>query len=370
MDKNKQSQSAGDNASQIQAGTFNNFNISVTGIDEATARQICRQEYAIAVQNWTEEARKMIEQRVCLFEDKVMTKMIKYDESLKIFADPAFQLTLRQAQISAATSERESDYETLSELLLHRAEYNSEREKRLGISKAIEIVNDVSTEAMIALSVVYAMGKYSPVTNDLVEGLTLMNQIFESIIKGSILPKGNEWIEHLGLLSTIRISPTGLTQFNKMKDCLPQIHSQYLVSGVMVDSIEYNNIVNEFNNCGIPVTCLIPHTLKSGFVNLNNSLSANDMRLIQTINNINVEYELNEEQKNAMKKAITILRKDESKNNEMKEKFLLEWDKYSSLKTIHLWWDSISSHFTFTPSGEALANAYIRTRYPDIPNLY
>ena len=170
MDKSKQSQSAGDNASQVQAGTYNNFNISVSGIDEATARRICQQEYAIAVQNWTEEARKMVEQRVCLFEDKVMPKMIKYDESLRIFADPAFQLSLRQAQISAATSERESDYDTLSELLLHRAEYNMERDKRLGVSKAIEIVNDVSTDAMIALSVVYAMGKYSPVTNDLEKG--------------------------------------------------------------------------------------------------------------------------------------------------------------------------------------------------------
>lgn len=369
MDKSRQTQSAGDNSTQMQAGTIN-YNVTFTGIDEAAARRICQQEYAIARQNWTEEAIKIADDRARQLENKLMPKMIEYDSTLSIFADPAFQLTIREAQISAATSERKSDYEMLSELVLHRAEHNHEREKRLGVSKAIEIVSDVSTDAMIALSVVYAMGKYSPVTNDLEEGLTLMNQIFESIINSTILPEGNEWIEHLGLLTTIRISPAGIAHFNKLKDCLPQIHSQYLVSGVLVDSEEYSNIMSEFNNCGLPTTCLVSHPLKPGFVKLNNSLSVDDMRIIQQSNNVSYGQELNDDQKKAMRKAISILRKDESNNKEMIERFMTEWDKYSSLKTIHKWWDSLSSHFTFTPSGEALANAYIRTRYPSIPSLY
>ena len=342
MDKSRQTQSAGDNSTQMQAGTIN-YNVTFTGIDEAAARRICQQEYAIARQNWTEEAIKIADDRARQLENKLLPKMIEYDSTLSIFADPAFQLTIREAQISAATSERKSDYEMLSELVLHRAEHNHEREKRLGVSKAIEIVSDVSTDAMIALSVVYAMG---------------------------ILPEGNEWIEHLGLLTTIRISPAGIAHFNKLKDCLPQIHSQYLVSGVLVDSEEYSNIMSEFNNCGLPTTCLVSHPLKPGFVKLNNSLSVDDMRIIQQSNNVSYGQELNDDQKKAMRKAISILRKDESNNKEMIERFMTEWDKYSSLKTIHKWWDSLSSHFTFTPSGEALANAYIRTRYPSIPSLY
>ena len=56
MTKTNQTQSAGDNSTQIQAGTIQNYYTTITGIDEARARSICKEEYAIAMQNWTSEA--------------------------------------------------------------------------------------------------------------------------------------------------------------------------------------------------------------------------------------------------------------------------------------------------------------------------
>lgn len=366
MDKNKQSQSAGDNSTQIQAGTINYY----VGIDEVKARQICQQEYAIARQNWTEEAVRIADDRVHQLEDKLMPKMVKYDSTFSIFADPAFQLTIREAQISAAASERESDYEMLSELVLHRAKHNQEREKRLGVSKAIEIVNDVSDEALIALAIVYALIKYSPISGILSQGLTTMNNLYGCILGDSPLPNNNDWIEQLGLLSAIRISPSGFNSFKKMKEYMPEKLSKYLVSGVLKDSEEYINIVSKFEKCGIPLTCLIPHPLKKGYSILNNTLNVDEMKITQHIGDLTISRELNEEQKTAMQSAINLLRKKESGDINMQNVFMEEWDNYPYLKRVHEWWDSLNMHFIITPSGEALANAYIRTKFPGIPGLY
>ena len=151
---------------------------------------------------------------------------------------------------------------------------------------------------------------------------------------------------------------------------MPGTLSKYLVSGVLKDSDEYNNIVKEFEKCSIPLTCLIPHPLKNGYCILNNSLNVDEMKITQHIGELTISKELNEEQKTAMRSAINVLRKNESGDNNMQNAFMEEWDKYPHLKRVHEWWDSLNMHFKITPSGEALANAYIRTKFPGIPSLY
>lgn len=49
-------------------------------------------------------------------------------------------------------------------MLLHRVEQDADRERRLGITKAIEIVDQVDDSALVGLSVVYALSKFSPVS--------------------------------------------------------------------------------------------------------------------------------------------------------------------------------------------------------------
>ena len=126
MEINKSEQNAGDNSMQVQAGTVNNYynttTTNIIGIDEERARNICKEEYAIAKANWTQEAQGIAQERVIALEDKLIPKMKQHDETLKIFGDPAFQFVLRKAQISAASSGEERDLDMLSELIVHRAE--------------------------------------------------------------------------------------------------------------------------------------------------------------------------------------------------------------------------------------------------------
>ena len=371
MEISKQSQNAGDNSTQMQAGTINNYYTTVTGIDEARARMICQEEYAIARQNWTSEATAIADNRVHQLEDKLMPKMIAYDNTLKIFADPDFQFTLRQAQISAASSERESDYEMLSELLLHRVEQGDNRERRLGIRKAIEVVNQITNEALMGLTMVYVVTKFYPMSDDVNIGLSLLNGLYGRIMNNQRLPTGNNWMEHLDLLSAIRIGAEEINRFKKLIEYIPSQLSKYLVSGVEVDSESLNNIRKDFEQCGIPTKCLIPHPLKPNYVRLTVSANVEDIFITKTLGNGNVlNMPLNEEQKKVMSNAIAILRKDESTNPTMRNKLMEEWNKYPNLKLVRDWWDSLPCYFTITPVGAALANAYAHGREPDVPSLY
>ena len=131
----EQQQTAGNNSNQIIIS--GNLNVG-------------KAECAIALQNWSFQAGVLAEKRIQKLEDKMLPKILSYDEKLSIFGEPGFQILIRKAQIAAASSERESDYEMLADLLLHRAEQHENRERRLGISKAIEIVDQIDDLALIA----------------------------------------------------------------------------------------------------------------------------------------------------------------------------------------------------------------------------
>lgn len=213
----EQQQTAGNNSNQIIIS--GNLNV---GITESQARDICKAECAIALQNWSFQAGVVAEKRIQKLEDKMLPKILSYDEKLSIFGEPGFQILIRKAQIAAASSERESDYEMLADLLLHRAEQHENRERRLGISKAIEIVDQIDDLALIALSIVYAVSKYTPVSSNIHEGLGVLNKLYGKILNKCKLPTDYAWMEHLDLLAAIRLSPSGIHSFKKLEEYIPE----------------------------------------------------------------------------------------------------------------------------------------------------
>lgn len=335
MEINKQQQQAGEHSTQIQAeNVHNTYNITnINGIDEQRARAICKEEYKIACQNWTREAILIANERVHKLEDRLIPKMQKYDETLKAFADPSFQFTLRNAQVSAASSERDDDYEMLAELLLHRVEYGKDREKRLGISKAIEIVDKVSEEALRGLACFYAVVHLNIEGPIIEDGLSLLNSLYGNLLKDKELPVGYEWLEHLDLLSAIRIGINGINSFKKMKEIMPNKLSQYFECGVRKGSEELRRLREEFNNCGIPANCLIQHPLKEDFLFLNIPNDLEQMCLIRNLGSTTLRIPLNVQQKNIMVKAMAQFKNKEIANDEnMNTKFMQCWDRYCNLK--------------------------------------
>ncbi len=372
MELNKQSQNAGDNSTQMQAAVINNnYYTSVTGIDETRARDICKEEFAVACQNWTQEAIVIAEQRVHQLEDRLMPKMLAYDKSLSFFGDPAFQFTLRQAQISAASSDRESDYEMLSKLLLHRIEQGDNLNRRLGVCKAIEIVNQVTEEALVGLTMVYVVSKFTPVSNNVNEGLSVLDALYGRIIESNKLPKDESWMENLDLLSAIRLGVRSLNKFKKFEEFIPSQLSKYLVSGIDENSKEFSELREEFVKNGFSENSFVPHGLKPGFVKLCVDDDIENIHInITGDSGVILRVPLSQEQKVVMSKAISIVRKDESSNDNLKSHLIEKMDNYSNIKTIKEWWNKLPVYFSITPAGEALANAYAQGKDPSVPSLY
>jgi hypothetical protein len=361
----EQQQNAGDNSTQIMvAGNVN------VGITEQQARDICRAECAIALQNWAFQAGAFAEERIKKLEDKVLPKMLSYDKSLSIFGDPGFQTLLRKAQIAAASSERENDYEILSDLLLHRAEQDNNRERRLGISKAIEVVDQIDEIALIALSIVYAISKYTPNSPGLNVGLSILDDFYGKILDQKSLPTNTSWMEHLDLLSAIRLSPKGIRSFKKMEEYIPEKLKIYFEKGLKIGSDDYKLVMEKFKAVGIPLFCFEPHPLKEGYVHLTTPREVERILLSFDTPQGPLQIALTEQQKEAFEYANSINFTLNCKDKEMTESFWKIWEGYPNLKEVRAWWNKLEYHFQITPVGEALANAYIRGKEPSIPPMY
>ena len=338
-------------------------------ITEDKARLICKQEFQQALQNWSFEAGILVEQRVRKLEDKVFPKMLDYDNKLSIFADPSFQLLIRKAQISAACSDREEDLDMLSELILHRVEQNNNRNHRLGITKAIEIVSDVEQTSLVGLSLVYAILRFSPLTFDIKKGLNVLDSLYANIINHTELPKGNDWIQHLDILSALRIN--SVQTFNNSKKIACNMLKNYFTIGIDKSLPVYNTMLEDFSNAELPVNLFVAdNPLRENHVRWNTTLDIDAIQLTLNSKNIIIRQNLTDEQKKVLRKYCDMLTKDGSKDKTMQDTFWKLWQSYPNLKQVSEWWNSIPLFFEITPIGIALANAYLHTRDAKLPLMY
>lgn len=400
MKINKSEQTAGDNSTQVQAGTVNNYynttTTNIIGIDEERARNIYKEEYAIAKANWTQEAQGIAQERVIALEDKLIPKMQQHDETLKIFGDPAFQFILRKAQISAASSGEERDLDMLSELIVHRAEQNGNRERTLGISKAIEIIDQIPESSLIGLSSFYAINRYVSESFDIHQELKTLDNLHKSILNDIELPIGIQWIENLDVLSAVRIAPSGIQSFKKMEEFLSN-KLACLPMGIERNSPEYNEMLLELHKVGlydckekiaelyednrdnrnalkIEMPLFKEHPLREGFLICTYPPEAftegNSISFKVNLGAQELDIPLNREQFLAFKHLSEITYKDGRNVESLTSKLIKEWDNYENLKNVRIWWNQLPIFFTITPIGVAIANAYIRTKYPAIPSMY
>lgn len=357
------------NNSQVKMEFKGPVTIGSGNITEERARLICREEYQKILQNWSFEAGALVENRVKNLEDKVMPKMLEHDKTLKIFADPSFQMLIRKAQQSAACCDRDKDIDLLADLVLHRAKENNNREHRVGISKAIEIVDDLDSTALTALSLTYAFQHLFPMANDIRYGLSVIDSLYAKIIGDIELPSGQEWLEHLDVLSVVRLSSFG--GFNKAKDCMCDALKYYLTLGIDKTSEEYRFLECDFSENELPIDLFIEdHPLRPGFKRWRAPKDIISFTKINKANGEVIQVVLSEKQQELISKYRNILVSDGSNKNQLRDSF---WDLYCSypnLKKASDWWDSLQSSFHITPIGVALANAYLHGIDPSIPQLY
>ena len=211
MAENKQIQKAGDNAQQFQGNTINVYN----GLNEAQVRHIYSEMSIKAMEEYTAEAHKTIEKRLKDFAEILIPRIEKIENGFAAFADPEFQVELKKAQVASACTDKEADYEMLSELLLHRIENRDNRRAKASISKAVEIVDKIEDDGLCGLTVVYLAEKISVNMGEIRKGFSILNDSFSKIINTD-LPTGNSWISYLDILDAIRAS--NMSEFRKFSD--------------------------------------------------------------------------------------------------------------------------------------------------------
>ena len=364
MDINKQSQSSGDNSQLIQAQT-----VIFQGITEQRAREICREEYLMSAQTRVEEARAIADERVSKLEDKVIPKMIEYDNSLKSFSDPTFLFSLKQAQASAASTDKEEDYDLLAELLLNRVKDGADRGKRLAINTAIGVVDKIPEEALVGLGMVYTVMHLFPLAEQFNTKLEGFNRLYGKIIGDSKLPTGTDWLEHLDLLSIIRLSPHGIGSFNKMENVIPDYFENCRVTGLAVEDPILSQIKEDFQRAGLPLNAFVEHPIRPGFEILDLPRNVDEIKLFYRTGVGVKKIEPTLEQKALFRRALDLINVNAFNDQNLKDTIMQKWNKYPALNQVLKWWNNITLYFTITPAGMALANAFAHGRDATVPKI-
>lgn len=368
MVSDKQIQKAGDGSNQFQA---ENVNLTIiNGIDEKRAREVYSEMSARAIQDCTEEATAKAMDRIERFERIVIPRIEQIENDFKSFSEPSFQFLLKSAQKTAACTEREADYQMLSELLVRRIERGEDRKSKTSISKAVEIVDQIDDDALCGLTVVQAINQWLPVAGDISTGLGVLNELFLSLAYRA-LPQGFEWVYHLDLLNAVRVSSIGT--FKKMKDFYPDTLSGYTCIGIEKNSDLYNKAVEELEKANLSREILVDHELMENYVRIpviNREAIANlSMNTRIPNSNVIVRRALTDNEVKAIQCVWDMYEHDESKRTRIRNEFMKKWDSYETLKMVRIWWEAMPHSFDITSVGKVLAHANAKRYNDKVPDL-
>lgn len=365
MERSKQIQKAGDGSHQLQ---MINPILNV-GITEDRAREIFSEMNAIARQSYTQDAYELAMKRVGMFEELLMNKVEQVDGMLEAFRDPSFQFLLVEAQRRAAASDRDSDFEMLTELLAHRIEKNSDRKTKASISKAVEIVDQIDDDALCGLTMVYVINNWGTVAGDISQGLDAMNGLFSSLCYRD-LPTGFDWVYHLDVLDAVRASSIGT--FKKFAEFYSKAFDGYTCVGIQKDSENHIKALEILNEAHLPTDLLVAHELNDGFVRLcvRDQGSIADMQLTVIYQGVIVGYrKVNPQETDALNKIWGLYITDSKLAEQVKHAFMKKWDTYDALRLTRTWWENLPHSFTITPIGKVLAHANAQRYNPKVPNI-
>ena len=360
MGGDKQVQKAGDNSQQFQSENIIIYN----GITEERCRAIFNEQNQPARKEYTEDAYRIADERVGKFEERFMPRITQVENALPSFADPAFQFLLRQAQQTAAATEREADYDLLTELLVCHIQKGEERKNRAAINRAVEIVSDIDNQALCGLTTAHALGSFIPATGICLDGIKVMDDMFSKILYQD-LPMGKAWLEHLEILGAVRIMSFGAMK--KSADYLTISLSGYACTGIKGGTEEYYKALEILNSAKISHNILVPNDCLDGYYRL--ALCNEDAvdNLTGTVGG--VHRSPGKEQKAAITKIFSMYDKDASLKKQAKENFMALWNSFDALRELSEWWDSIPHAFSITQVGRVLAQTNAKRCDPSLPDL-
>lgn len=369
---NEMQQEAGDNSQQIQ-NKMENCIVVVSGIDEKRAREICDEKILVLQKELTEVAMNKAEERVRIFNNDLISRMKEIENSYEVFREPDFHFILKEAQKTAARTERPADYALLSELLLKRIESGNRTNVNAGIKRAVEIVDEVSDESLTALTLSLAIISYNPLSGSIFQGLDTLDDLFEKILDRH-LPNStdNEWIDNLEIVGAIRISQIG--KLHTFETIYSNTMSGYCVAGIKKHSDNYKKAFEMLKRLNLPLSTLCTNELNEEYVRLSvaseNLIEKLQITATISISNFQPTGELrqpiSEEQKKILHEIYSMYDNDSGLLKSIQEIFNKEIEKRKNLKIARDWWNNIPIAFNLTSVGRSLAYANLKRIDPQL----
>jgi hypothetical protein len=362
---NKIIQKGWNDSQQIQSDTV----IIKNGISEERVRYIY-EEKSLKLKNfYTSEALKVANQRVWKLENILIPKMKEIDWALEIFWDPSFQLLLVEAQKTAAATERSADYDLLSELLVHRFNKNESRIDRAAINRAVEIVDNISNEALLILTISHAISFFVPVGWNAFSWLDALNSLFWKLLYKE-LPQNDNWLDHLDILDAVRVN--SLWRLKKTQEYYVSILSWYVDIGIKkhsknhtkalellkINNLSHNILVDSIYNNEYLV---IPVTHRNEIKSLKKLKSNWYGKWIESI--------LSKEESDTLESIYDLYVDDNSIKQENIKLFMQEWNKRKNLKILWERRDKIWKSFNITSVGKVLAHSNAQRCDSTLPPL-
>lgn len=350
LSKKHQEQVAGDNSTQNQVvGTQNNTYVTINGVsipDVATftttvSTQVTQQALSLCTQVAYDVACKKMSE----FEAVWLPRVQHMEKAIDNFAEPKFQFMLRDANITAAKSTRAEDLNMLSELLACHIEKGSDIKIDAGISRAINIVNEVDIDSLCALTIVLAIINTIPASGNISEGLKVLNDLYAKLLICN-LPERDAWIDNLNVVGAINIQSGS---FNKLDKIITSKLDGYVCAGIKSDTDEHKQALEILRNHGYADSVLVQNEILSDHVRL------------KTVDLTTIKQEL--------RPIIDLYSKDKALIDTARANFMHMWDSYEILRVMREWFDNIPTFFRINSVGKALAQTNAKRCYPSFPDL-
>lgn len=330
------------------------------GITEERSRAIFDEKLPIALQNYSVESEIVAKGRAFKFRQKLVPRLGVEEKGYECFADPSFLFLLMEAQKAAASTDRESDYDVLSELLANRVKVATDRRLYLGINKAVSVLPFVSDEQLAGMTVFFCIVQISSKANSINKGLTAMDECYGRIIGDCELPTGDGWLDSLeagGLVKNLR---QPLQSFKKSRQIILEFFRHYAGTGIKKNSERYQRAIELLKEAEMPEGVLIEHELNNEYLRIIaideagiDSLVAN--RVLEDGKSLSMP--LNEKQKEALRMVMTLYEGEQSLREDFQNRFVSKFMEYPNLKKVMEWWDNNKTFYELTIVGKILANA-------------
>ena len=368
MEINKQLQSAGDNAQQMQASVINVYQ----GITEQRAREIYNEMSLETCKENTIEAEAKAIERIEKLESICIPRLEQEDKIFECFSDPSFQVLIKKAQLTAVCTERENDYAILSELLVHRIKNKTNVKKKASIAKAVEIIDQIDEDSLLALTVFLAINQFLPISGNITMGLQALDDLYSKLDLDN-LPTDSSWIDNLSILGAINTVSFG--SMKKYEKYFSEQLTGYVCIGIKKDSENYNKAIQLLKENSLDINWLVENELLSDYFRLDipYKQQIDELKLNQTIiyngQKINTTVMPSEQQKECLNKIFDLYEKNNSLYSQAKNNFELKLDTFPSIKKAKTWWNSLKGSIHLTSVGRVIAHTNAKSIDPTLPNL-